>query len=212
MDADIITINGTRVLRPSEWERLRHAMLTEGQREMVAEALAAGNKAKAAKIQRYQLFCDMLLFTGMRIVEARAMQRDWYRPARRVVVIPKGACKKVKAVYTERTVMLSLPGCDAVDRYFDAGLPWFTTKSGFRASLVRYALTAGISHVGITTKMFRKTWASWLMACFPEREMYVAASMGHTPDILRRHYLGLGFERAEIEKMRQYLNEWGMLV
>jgi integrase len=209
---DIITIGGIRVLRPSEWEKLRHAMITDEQRQLVAEALAAGDIAKANRIQRYQIVCDALLFTGMRIVELKAMQRDWFRPARRVVVIPKSAVKKKRSLYTERTVMLSLPGCDAVERYLNAGLKWPANPNGFRTSLIRYALKAGISPAGITTKMFRKTWVSWLMACYPERELYISASMGHDAATMRRHYLSLGFERGEVERMREYINGWGVLV
>jgi integrase len=209
---DPILLNGIRVLRPSEWEKLRYAMLTDEQRRICAELTAAGELAKANHIQRYQIICDILILTGMRIVEARRLQPDWYRPSRRVLVLPKGAHQKHASVFTSRTVMLSPPGCDAVDRYVSAKIPWPTTKAGFRASLIRYAIKAGISPVGITTKMFRKTLASWLMACYPEREMYISASMGHTRDILQRYYLGLGFERSEVEKMREYLKEWGMLV
>lgn len=209
---DIITIGGIRVLRPSEWERLRHAMITDDQRQIVADALASGDTAKANHIQRYQIVCDALLFTGMRIVELKGMKRDWFRPARRVVVIPKSAIKKKRTLYTERTVMLSLPGCDAVERYLSADLPWITNPNGFRTSLIRYSLKAGISTAGITTKMFRKTWVSWLMACYPERELYISASMGHDAATMRNHYLALGWERSEVEKMRQYIDGWGVLV
>lgn len=209
---DIITVNGIRVLRPSEWEKLRNAMLTDDQRQMVADALAAGNISRANHIQRYQIVCDALLLTGMRIVELKAMKREWFRPARRVVVIPKSAIKKKKCLFTERTVMLSLPGCDAVERYLGANLPWIANKAGFRTSLIRYAQKAMISHVGITTKMFRKTCVSWLVACYPERELYISSSMGHDIPTMRKHYLSFGWERSEVEKMREYLKEWGMLV
>ena len=209
---DIITVNGVRVLRPSEWDKLRHAMLTDEQRKLVEDAIVAGDIAKANRIQRYQIICDALLYTGMRIVELKAMQRDWYRPARRVIVIPKSAIKKKKCLFTERTVMLSLPGCDAVERYLNASLAWPSNNTGFRAALVRYAIKAGISPVGVTTKMFRKTCVSWLMACSPERELYISASMGHDIPTMRRHYLSLGWERDEVERMRKMLDQWGVMV
>lgn len=209
---DIITINGIRVLRPSEWEKLRHAMLTDEQRKLVDETITEGNTAKANKIQRYQIICDAMLYTGMRIVELHAMQREWYRPARRVVVIPKSAIKKKKCLFSERTVMLSLPGCDAVERYLNASLEWPSNKTGFRAALIRYAIKAGISPIGITTKMFRKTCVSWLMACYPEKELYISASMGHDIPTMRRHYLSLGWERDEVERMRKMLDQWGVMV
>lgn len=208
---DIITVNGIRVMRPSEWELLHNAMITDKQRELVKEALAEGNIAKANQIQRYQIICSALLFSGMRIVELQAIQRDWYRPARHVIVIPKSAIKKKKCLFTERTVMLSLPGCDAIERYLNANLKWPANKTGFRAALIRYAIKAGISRKGITTKMFRKTCVSWLMACYPERELYISASMGHDIPTLRRHYLALGWERTEVESMRKLLDGFGVL-
>ena len=211
INQDILLVQGTRVLRPSEWEKSRNAMLTDYQRGLVQDYISAGDVAKANHMLRYQIICDVLLHTGMRIVEAKELKPEWYRPARRVVVIPKSSIRKKKCLYTERTVMLSLPGCDAVDRYLKSGLAWPTNKSGFRAALIRYAIKAGISTTGITTKMFRKTVASWLMACYPERALYVAASMGHDIPTLQKHYLGLGWERAENEKMREYLKEWGVL-
>lgn len=211
VNQDILLVQGTRVLRPSEWEKLRNGMLTDYQRGLVRGYISAGDVAKSAQMERYQIVCDMLMHTGMRIVEAKELKPEWYRPARRVIVIPKSAIRKKKCLYTERTVMLSLPGCDAVDRYLKSGLAWPTNKSGFRAALIRYAIKAGISPTGITTKMFRKTIVSWLMACYPERALYVAASMGHDIPTLQKHYLGLGWERAEVEKMREYLKEWGVL-
>ena len=208
---DYITIQDTRVLMPSEWERLRAAMITPEQHEIISTAIAIGDLSKANRIWRYQIICDMLLMTGMRIVEATAMDPAWYRPSRRVVVVPKGAHKKVKCTFSERTVMLSTPGCDAVERYLASGLS-IIHKVPMRDALRRYAVKAGIGETGITSKMFRKTLVSWLMACYPEREMYISASMGHDRSTLQKHYLGLGFPRSEVDLMREkYLKDWGVL-
>lgn len=211
MERDVILTQGTRVLMPTEYNALKRAMLTQEQRIAIDEHVSSGNIQKANRMQRYPIICDMLLQTGMRLVEARALQRDWYRAPRRVVVIPKGACKKVKCTFSERTVMLSLPGCDAVDRYLQAGIG-IPERNSFRDALMRYATTADIGTGGITPKMFRKTLASWLMACYPEREMYISASMGHDRYTLQKHYLGVlgGVPRMEVELMREYLKEWGM--
>lgn len=207
---DYILISGTRVLMPTEWEKLREAMVTPNQQLRAKEALESGNTSKANQILRYQIMCDMKLQTGMRDVEIRSMTRDWYRASRRVIVLPKGACKKERCTYTERTVMLSLPGCDAVDRYLSSGCTIPEDSTTTRDALRRYAEKAGIGTEGITPKMFRKTLASWLMACFPEQEMYISASMGHSREVLQRHYLGLGFPKGEYELIRnKYLVEWG---
>jgi integrase len=222
---DYIITQGTRVLMPSEYGKLRDAMISPAQHALIARwqlekavAFAKGDADTVATLtrkinnaQRYPLVCDMLLLTGMRVVEACAMKPDWYRASRRVIAIPPGACKKVKCTYTERTVMLSLPGCDAVDRYLTSGVS-IPEKVTSRDTLRRYAAKAGIGEDGVTTKMFRKTLASWLIACFPEQEMYISASMGHSREVLQRHYLGKGFPREELEKMRAYLKGWGTTV
>jgi integrase len=208
---DYIITQNTRVLMPTEWEKLREAMLTPYQRELVAGYVADGNIAKANRIQRYQIICDAKLHTGMRDVEFRAMQRDWYRAPRRVIAVPKGAHgKKESRSWEGRTIMLSLPGCDAVDRYLLSGCTLPEDATTQRDALRRYATRAGIGVDGITGKMFRKTLASWLMACFPEQEMYISASMGHDRETLQNHYLGLGFPGKEVDLMKtKYLVEWG---
>lgn len=223
---DIILVQGTRVLIPSEWEKLRAAMLTDDQRELIERWTverdlltrsesdhdmeeAAMITGKINRIQRYQIVCDMYLLTGMRLVEVRNFKPEQYRPSRRV--ISDVVCKKEKCLYSKRTVMLSMPGCDAVERYISTGVRLPPDRTSPRDALIRYAERAGIGTEGITTKMFRKTWVSWLMACMPEKEMYISASMGHSRDVLQRHYLGCfgSLPREEIEKMRGYLKGWG---
>lgn len=215
--SDIILKNGIRILMPSEYEKLRAAMIRPDAQGVLEAALESGDIVHANKIRRYQIICDALLLTGMRYVEFADMERSWYSGPRRVVQIPKS--KKVRSdgttrgkkrcLYTERTVMLSLPGCDAVDRYLLSGLKAPHRVSMYEA-LHNYARWSGIGETGITPKMFRKTFVSWLMACFPEQAEYVGVTMGHTAEVMRRNYLVTGFPTDELRKMREvYLTEWG---
>ena len=212
---DIILKNGIRILTPTEYETMRASMISLEDQGLLADYLKDGETAKANRIQRYQIICDAMLQTGMRTVEFSAMERSWYRGPRRVIQIPegivkKGVGKKGRHVFSERTVMLSLPGCDAVDRFLQSGLK-LPHRVSMHITLKRYAEISGIGSDGVTTKMFRKTLASWLMACFPEQEMYISASMGHSREVLQKHYLGLGFPTEEIRKMREiYLKDWGL--
>ena len=171
----------------------------------------------------YQIICDASLLSGMRPIELSRFQPSWYRGSRRVIVLPKGACLKDKCEYKERTITLSLAGCDAFDRLVSEKIKFkgkeipayemIPKRVAFRDALIRYAKLAGIGTEGITPKMFRKTLVSWLIACYPEKSMYIQASMGHTSDTIVNNYLGLGFPRVEIDLMRNvYLNEWGTLV
>jgi integrase len=207
---DIITKQNTRVFMPTEYELLRSAMVSEQDQERITELIEKGNIAKANYIQRYQIVCDALLLSGMRPIEFERMERSWYRAPRRCIVLPKGACKKEKCEYTERTIMLSLPGCDAIDRYLNSGIAKMG-KVTMRDTLRRYAIRAGIGETGVTSKAFRKTLVSWLLACFEEKQASIAASMGHDIETIRKNYWGLGFPMKEIELMKtKYLVEWGM--
>lgn len=219
---DIILIHNTRILTPSEYHKLRKAMVDEN-RELVtewqhqlADAMRRGDTTRinslAAKIQnanKYPLMCDMLMHTGMRIVEAQALKPDMYRASRHVIADVK--CNKVKSKSASRTIMLSLPGCDAVEEWLASGLT-VPSRISMGETLRRYARISGIGAEGITPKMFRKTLASWLIACYPEQTQYIAKSMGHDLVTLNTHYLGVGFQRAEIEMMRELLKGWGVAV
>jgi integrase len=184
---DHIIKQNTRILMPTEYQKLRAVMNSN-----------------------YQLICDALLLSGMRPIEFQRMEKSWYRAPRRCVELPKGACLKEKCEYKERTIMLSLPGCDALDAFLNSGVKK-PGKVSMRDTLRRYAITSGIGADGITSKMFRKTLASWLVACYEDKYLSIAASMGHDVDTLQKHYLGIAFPMAEIELMKtKYLNEWGL--
>ena len=197
---DIILKQGARVLTPSDYIKLREQMP-----------------------RYYQIICDASLLSGMRPIELSRFQPAWYRASSRVIRLPKGACLKEKCEYKDRTITLSLSGCDAFDvlvsekvKFKGKEVPVYTRISkrvAFRDALIRYAKLAGIGTEGINPKMFRKTLVSWLIACYPEKQMYIQASMGHSGDTIVKNYLGLGFPKSEIELMKaKYLNEWGVLI
>lgn len=200
MRMDIILKQDTRILFPADYEKLRAQMP-----------------------EYYQIICDAMLLSGMRPIEFERFQPSWYRGSRRVIVLPKDSCLKQKCEFKERTIALSLAGCDAFDRLISAQvkfkgkmipvLDMRPKRSAFHAALRRYAILAGVGTEGITQKMFRKTLVSWLIASMPEKSVHIQSSMGHKQDTIVNNYLGLGFTREQIETMRvKYLNEWGALV
>ena len=211
--SDVIIKQNTRIFTPSEYESLRAAM----------------------DAPHYPLICDCLLLSGMRPIEFSRFQLDWYKASRRIIKLPKGACLKTRCEYKERTINLSMPGCDVFDRLISTkfkrkgkevyAFEIMPKKVSFGDTLGRYAISAGLPEgtvelsgglkytgpdAGVTPKAFRKTLVSWLVACYPEKLAYIAASMGHTPETIVKNYLGLGFTDAEIEVMRvKYLPNWG---
>jgi integrase len=172
--------------------------------------------------QYYQIISDAALLSGMRPIELSRFEPSWYRGSRRVIVLPEGACLKEKCEYEARTITLSLAGCDAFDKFTSAlikhkgkMIPAYQKlpkRVAFRDALLRYAESAEMSNVGIMPKMFRKTLVSWLVACYPEKQAYIQASMGHNQDTIVKNYLGLGIPKEQIDVIKtRYLNEWGVV-
>ena len=197
---DITVKQGARILSPQDYEVLRSHMP-----------------------RYYQLICDAFLLSGMRPVEMYRFQPSWYRASRRVIQLPPEACLKERCTFKERTIKLSLAGCDAFDKLVSEKVKFkgrevfafemIPERVAFRDALKRYATLAGIGAAGITPKMFRKTLVSWLVACYPEKTLYIQSSMGHDADTIVRNYLGMVFTREQMDHMRvKYLNEWGMTI
>lgn len=197
---DIILKQGSRILFPADYQKLRECMP-----------------------RYYQLICDANLLSGMRPVELSRFSPEWYRASRRVIQLPDDACLKARAKYKSRSITLSLAGCDAFDKLVTEKIRYkkkdvfayqiIPKRVAFRDALLRYATLAGIGTDGINPKMFRKTLVSWLIACYPEKQAYIQASMGHDGDTIVNNYLGVGFTREQMDQMRNtYLNNWGVIV
>lgn len=169
---------------------------------------------------KYKIISDVLLNTGMRIEEFWDFRDHphWFDPARRCVDLPKGSkkknipgIKKAKSAYQERTVNLTVEGCDAIKTLISMNNSICrTNRVNVGAALKRAAISARIGDSGIVPKMFRKTLVSWLITCYPERYMQISSSIGHELETMRIHYANLAFERRDVEDMRKFLNGWGV--
>ena len=197
---DITLKQGARILSPIEYEALRFQMP-----------------------RYYQLICDAFLLSGMRPVEMSRFNPSWYRASRRVIQLPPDACLKERCKFKERQIKLSLAGCDAFDKLVSEKVKYkgkdvfayemIPQRVAFRDALIRYAILAKIGTDGMTPKMFRKTLVSWLVACFPEKQLYIQSSMGHDGDTIVHNYLGMVFTSEQMSQMKtKYLNDWGVVV
>ena len=184
---DHIIKQNTRILRPAEYAQLREHL----------------NPV-------HQVLCDVSLNTGMRGAEIWAFVKhpEWYRASRRCIEMPIGSIKKVRCLHKERTIHLTPTGCKAVEMLIGLKLKTPIERSNFHVSL-RLGASKCIGTAGITPKMFRKTLVSWLIKCMPEKALEISASMGHNLETMRVHYLGIAFERKDVEEMREYLKGWG---
>ena len=59
---------------------------------------------------------------------------------------------------------------------------------------------------GVSQKALRKTWISWLLTVFPEYEGKITDSMGHSSETERRHYRSLSFSAEEIQDIWKYVD------
>lgn len=188
----IIIRQGSRILTPSEYLLLRNALDPN---------------------IGYHLVIDVLLHTGLRIVEFWWLvdHHSAYHSSSRVVDLPKeGSAKKAKCTISERTIRLTEDGCKALDALFACGVQ-FRERDAMGKALKRAAIKSGLGEKGIMPKMFRKMLASWLVECRSELgidSLDITANMGHTEETLRKHYLGLGFEKRDHEDMVTFLKGW----
>ena len=176
--------SGVRILRPSEYDKLR-----EGTRTLE-------NRTRS----------DALLLTGLRYVEAQRLQGnpDWVDG--RFIHLPTFAQRKAKRKQKERWVRLSSKGTSLLP-YFFKSKPLPTWK-GWTQNLARWAENSGLDSIGLGPKTLRKSWESWLVASYPERVLEVFLSQGHTQMTALNHYLGLPFTSADKEAMKEWVSGW----
>lgn len=176
----------SRVLRPGEFKALRRELKPH-----------------------LQLIVDGLLYSHMRTEEFwRLLEHpEWYKSDREVIDLPRGSILKVKARQKERTVLLSYMGVRAIEEITRSSLTSISRKV-LGEDLKRAAVRAGIDPTGISPKMLRKTYISWLMATMPEKSLFIATSAGHTPQVMIDHYLNVGLGKYK-EDITPFVAGWG---
>lgn len=185
-----ITKNDTCVLLPREIERMFERMSP-----------------------KYRAICEALFHTHMRVQEFRWFVKhpESYKPSRRCISLPKEAISKTETLFKERDVVLSLKGCEVVEHLIKLKLKDkdMMTRQAMNVYLDEIAEAIGLGKDHICPKMYRKTMISYLVAIFPEKHVWINSSAGHTSDIQLRHYVGIAFQRNDIEDMRSLLKGWG---
>lgn len=177
------------------------AILSPFQERLIYEKLNA----------EYKIRVRFLLHTQMRISEAMWVDthRDCFRKDNGIILLPKvEEIGKKQCKITNRTVLLSYAGVKAVEDFFEKNVH-FPSYQAMEEALRLAARESNIDPRYITTKMYRKTAISWLMACWPEKEAFISASAGHTFVTMRGHYLGSGFKKDDIKEAREIYAGFG---
>lgn len=192
-----ITKSGVRILRPPEFEALRKA--------------ASRPCWYGCQGSEGQAILDLLLFTGMRYVEAQRFQAhpDWYSSP--FIYLPEEAVEKHKRKQLERWIRLNTPGGQAVERFLlgKTKVPsWWTWTD----ALGRWATDAHIDPVGLGPKTTRKTWESWLAYFYlrdnPNAMNLILLSQGHTGGTSIAHYLNMPFTAEDRKGMEPLVSGW----
>ncbi len=180
-----IVKSGVRILRPSEYAEILGVMPGPA---------------------RCQL--DGLLFTGMRYVEAQRFQehQEWF-DGRGFIMLPRGAIKKQRTEFKERTITLNKLGAKKVALFLEKA-PSLPTTQGWGQNLKKWAELAKIDPAALCAKTTRKTWESWLANVYTDKLMWIAMSQGHQTDTSIKHYLGAGFYPEDKEAMLEYVEGW----
>lgn len=183
--------NKTAVLIPREWKLIENQLNAD-----------------------YKIRCNFLLHTATRISEARYISEhsEVFRSENSAIFLPevKGMGKD-KCKQKDRTILLSPKGVTAVQLLYSTNTK-FPSYQAMEIALKRAAKEADFDIRSITTKMFRKTYITWLMACYPNLEGIVASSVGHVPDTMHGHYVKLGFRKDDLRDMKDEISEWGNIV
>ena len=108
--------------------------------------------------------------------------------------------RKAKRTSSGRWVRLSIQGKKAVEALFDIQLPSNNSINQY------FNYNFHISDFSL--KSLRKTYESWLVYYYPQQQLEVAMSQGHTMVTQVRHYLNLPFTQREKLEMGEYVEGW----
>jgi integrase len=162
----------------------------------------------------YKLRFEYLLQTAMRISEAVYVSKhpECFRVENGAIFLPQvEGMGKVECKLKCRQVMLTPAGVESVKKIYSESVT-FPAYQNMEEVFKRAAKDADIDTRYVTTKCFRKTMVSWLMACYPERQEQIAHSAGHDYATMRAHYLTYGWRKDDISDMRSYVKDWGEAV
>ena len=174
-----------RILRPTEFVAMH-------------DTIAKGDKDDLTNF-------DMTLLLGARYEECRRIQNHpEYFDKKTFVEVEE---HKTKRTAKKRWIRLSNKGKTLIHYFFDVDRRLPTVQT-WDEKLKRWAELAGIGKEGVTSRMMRKTWESWLMFYYPEQSMMIAQSQGHTLVTAMQHYINMPFTDEDAKLMKEWVEGW----
>lgn len=149
---------------------------------------------------------QMCLLMGTRYEEARRIQANpnCYDKSGGFIEIKN---KKVKVKEHKRYIRLSSKAKNIIPYFFnvDKRLP---SMQAWDKKLKGYARLAGIGDEGISSRMMRKTYESWLMFYYPNQTMMILQSQGHLLATALEHYINTPFNEEDKRLMKEWVEGW----
>jgi hypothetical protein len=182
-----------RILRPSEFM-------------LMYDTIAKGNKDDLTNFQ-------MCLLLGARYNECKRIQLDKKMWDGNVHIEIKETKIKRKEKHSERWIKLSNKGKTIIPYFFDVNR-YLPSVQTWDEKLQRWAQLAGITdekHLGITSRMLRKTWESWLIFYYPNYILHILDSQGHTLTTSAKHYTRLPFDEEDRKLMTEWVQGWQLI-
>ncbi len=148
----------------------------------------------------------MCLLTGARYEEARWIQKNpkcFDKEGRNVRI----ETQKVKVKEKVRYTRLSNAAMAEIGHFFnvDRFLP---TMACWDKKLKRWANLAGITDEGVSSRMMRKTYESWLSFYFPMRRYEILESQGHNEATALKYYIKIPFIESDKIQMKEFVEGW----
>ena len=175
----------TRILRPNEFK-----------------ALLDG----CPKIE-YKTLLQSLLYTGMRYIEMKRFQShpEWYDGD--FIHLPQEASRKKRRKQRERWVRLNNQGKMVIE-YFIKTKTNLPSYQSWSENLRCWSRRANLDPLGMSVKITRKTWESWLMFSYPTQIAMITLSQGHTALTSLEHYVNMPFTESDRVEIRNYVQGW----
>ncbi len=155
----------------------------------------------------YRMRGNLLLYTAMRIVEAKhfANHPEYFRKENRAIFLPKvPGIGKAKCTIKQRTIILSDNGINAIEEFFSHKVG-FAAYQNMEDAFVLAAKKADFDTKFITTKCLRKTAVSWMLAIFPTQQSQISRCVGHDIYTMNDYYLATGFRPTDKKDMIEEL-------
>jgi len=155
----------------------------------------------------YQTILETLLYTGVRYIELKRVQKnpDWFDGE--YLHLPFDAVRKDKRTQYERWVRLNQQGRMTLKYFFRLKKP-LPTHQSWSMNMKRWARNVGMEQQWLSSKCTRKTWESWLMFYYPNQLPAIALSQGHTQLTSLQHYVNLPFNEEDKILMKKYVEGW----